>query len=89
MQSKRIVSICKKKHEIAEPVVLLNYTNFPFKMMIQSIGSLADEFTDEELHQYRRSFEEFHMAIIVRYPTIPTGRFSRLMSSIVVLMKSF
>jgi hypothetical protein len=88
MRSKRIVSICKK-HQITKPVVQFDYTTRPFRMIIQPLASLADEFTSDELQEYERLFEStehgtggIHVAIIVRYPT---GLSSQSMSSMVYL----
>jgi hypothetical protein len=88
MRSERIVSICKK-HQVAKPIVQLDYTTRPFGMIIQPLASLANEYTDDELREYERLFKTtehgtggIHVAIIVRYPT---GLCSQSMSNMVYL----
>jgi hypothetical protein len=88
MRSKRIVSICKK-HQVPKPVVQLDYTTRPFKMIIQPLASLAIEYTSDELQDYERLFETtehdtggIYVGIVVRHPT---GRHSKLMSGMLYL----
>jgi hypothetical protein len=88
MRSKCLVSICKK-HQVAKPVVQLDYTTRPFGMIIQPLASLANEYTSDELQEYEKLFETtehdtggIHLGIVVHYPT---GLRSQLMSSMAYL----
>jgi len=88
MRSKRIVSICKK-HQVAKPVVQLDYTTRPFGMTIQLLESLANKYTSDELQEYEGLFETtehgtggIHVGIVIRYPTGPR---SQLTSSMLYL----
>ena len=86
LRSKQIISLCRE-HRITMPIVELDYTNYPFKITLRSLTSMASMFDGDKLRDYHEVFEASatqtegtHVVINLRYPT---GQSSRTISSMV------